>query len=106
VVVDVLDGDTITLGLTIHARIRMIDCWAPETRTKDADEKKRGIASKEHLKGLLPTGAGVRVEIPLDGTTRLDDLFTMGRVLGTVWRGEVNISDEQVRAGHATKEKP
>ena len=39
-VVSVQDGDTITVEFSFRANIRLKDCWAPETRTKDEEEKK------------------------------------------------------------------
>lgn len=102
---EVYDGDTVTVSFTVKARIRMLDCWAPEVRTRSLSEKAQGLAAKRHLQSLVTTGTPVRVEIPLDGTTRLDDLFTMGRVLGTVWVGPTNLSAAMVASGHATAKK-
>ncbi len=39
-------------------------------------------------------------------TNKVADMFTFGRVLGYVWVDDVNLSEEMVRSGHATKEKP
>lgn len=102
---EVYDGDTVTVDFTIRARIRLLDCWAPEVRTTDEAEKVKGYASRDHLRSLVKEGDPVKVVVPLDGTTRLDDLITMGRVLGTVWAGGKNLSVEQVAAGHATTAK-
>jgi len=35
-IVEVYDGDTITVRLTLDLRVRMLDCWTPEIRTRDA----------------------------------------------------------------------
>ena len=55
----VLDGDTIDatidLGFDIHVkkRIRFQGINAPESRTKDLEEKARGLAAKDRLKNIL-----------------------------------------------------
>ena len=54
----VIDGDTIDamidvgFDIWVHKRIRFsgIDTW--ESRTRDLDEKKKGLAAKERLKSL------------------------------------------------------
>lgn len=110
IVVEVYDGDTITVQpLLPKARIRLLDCWAPEIRTRNAAEKVKGFESRDHLRGLIPNGARVRLHIP--ATDRLQDSLTLGRVLGRVWRdvdGDGRLDDVSVRqvdAGHATKTK-
>ena len=51
----VVDGDTvdahIDLGfdITIHKRIRLAGIDTPESRTRDLEEKARGLASKDKL---------------------------------------------------------
>ena len=59
----VIDGDTIDcwidLGydIQIHKRIRFAGINAPETRTRNKEEKKRGLIAKEWLKDKLPVGS-------------------------------------------------
>ena len=58
-VMRVVDGDTIDalidLGFDIHKkiRIRMVGINTPESRTRDLEEKKRGLAAKARLKEIL-----------------------------------------------------
>lgn len=105
----VIDGDTVEVQpLLPVTRIRLLDCWAPETRTKDLDQKTRGIDAKNHLRHLLMDGQRVLIEIP--GNQNLDETLTFGRVLGRVWihdnAGQLqNVSELQVEAGHATATK-
>ena len=58
-VLKVVDGDTvdaeIDLGFDIKVkkRIRFMGINAPESRTKDLEEKARGLAAKDRVKALL-----------------------------------------------------
>ena len=58
-VVKVVDGDTIDaeidLGFDIKVkkRIRFMGINAPESRTRDLEEKARGLAAKDRVKALL-----------------------------------------------------
>jgi endonuclease YncB( thermonuclease family) len=110
VVREVYDGDTIVVTVQTELRVRLLDCWAPEIRTRDAAEKRRGYASRDHLASLIPPGSTVRIQIPTTG--RLEDSITLGRVLARAWRDsngdgqpDADVSAEQVRAGHATIRK-
>lgn len=105
----VIDGDTVEVQPLLPVmRIRLLDCWAPETRTKDIDEKARGIDSKNHLKRILMDGQRVLLEVP--GNQELDETLTMGRVLARIWTHNAagvleNVSELQVASGHATEKK-
>lgn len=81
-VVRVIDGDTIVVASTVEYHVRLLDCWAPESRTKDAGEKERGLKSKARMADLV-TGKTVRVHLP--GQSDITDMVTLGRVLGRVW---------------------
>ena len=114
--IKVLDGDTIDcyidLGfdLKIKKRIRYmgIDTW--ESRTRDLDEKKKGLAAKARNKELLEAGS---FKLKSFGTGKF------GRVLGEVFvdpsvvghelsenvdrssDGLVSINDILIEEGHA-----
>lgn len=96
----VVDGDTIDaildLGFNIHynARIRLLGINAPESRTRDLQEKKRGLAAKERLTHLLE-GDHITVK------TKLDKSGKFGRVLGEIFVKSVNINEQLVQEGHA-----
>ena len=55
----VVDGDTIDvtidLGFSVwkKIRVRMEGINTPESRTRDLEEKKRGLAAKDRLKSIL-----------------------------------------------------
>lgn len=108
-VVSVQDGDTITVEFSFRANIRLKDCWAPETRTKDEEEKKKGLESKEFLKSMLKPGDNVIIEVPY--SPNMSNSLTLSRVLGYVYKDldgdnkPENISKEMVKAGMAKENK-
>ena len=61
-VIKIVDGDTIDviidLGFDIlhRARVRLYGIDTPESRTRDKEEKIRGILSKNYLKDALKNG--------------------------------------------------
>ena len=111
VVTNVVDGDTVDVEIRRTIRVRLIDCWAPETHmdgrlpeAKQAAEKKAGMKAKEDLKALA-LGKPVILQVPTS-----EDLLkstTMGRVLGRVWLegDDESLSEKQVKSGNATREK-
>jgi endonuclease YncB( thermonuclease family) len=103
-VVEVYDGDTMTVRVSVDLRVRLLDCWAPELKTKDQAEKVKGIASMEHLRKLAPVGSKAQLTIPINGD-RLDDVLTLGRVLGRVSVDGKDLSEQQVAANHARASK-
>ena len=114
-VVKVIDGDTLDVEITRRIRVRLKDCWCPETRTRDLEEKERGLKAKRHLKDLLSLDTGffswgsrnheVVLFIPADKEGDIKDVFTFGRVIGNIFVDGEDLSDKMVRDGHATREK-
>lgn len=106
-VVEVYDGDTVTVRLTIDVRVRLLDCWAPEVRTTDDVEKAYGIYSRETLCNLIG-GRKCLLTVPLNGADRLDDVFTFGRLLGRLRDIEsgLDASEEMHRMGAAMRGRP
>lgn len=106
-VVEVVDGDTITVEMITRARVRLLDCWAPETRTRDDREKAAGLAAKQSLFELAYGREGV-IYIDLQDAGRVDDAVSLGRVIARVWldgMGDVDLSAAMVAAGHAATTK-
>jgi len=104
----VIDGDTIDawidLGFDIwhHARIRFygVDTW--ESRTRDLEEKKKGLAAKEYVKKRIGKKNSVFTLI----THRTKGKY--GRVLGEIvvkdlQAGCSSLNEELVFHGHAYK---
>lgn len=99
-VVRVLDGDTIEVEITRKVRVRLLDCWAPETRDLGGPE------SMKNLTRLL-SDSEVTLLVPTD-SDEVQDIWTFGRVLGYVWSkadADKSVNQLQVEQGHATAEK-
>ena len=99
----VIDGDTIDANIdlgfdvTIHKRIRLTGIDTPESRTRDLEEKARGLASKARLVELLDEG---------DFILESREVGKFGRVLGTIYtiaEESININDTLVEEGYAVE---
>ena len=97
----VIDGDTvdamIDLGFNIwiKKRIRLYGINTPEIRTKDLEEKKRGLQAKDKLVDILGESDGFFV-LESHGVGKY------GRCLGTLFTDNVNINNLLITEGHAT----
>lgn len=103
-IVDVYDGDTLTVEYKFRTKVRLLNCWAPEIRTKDLTEKEAGLKSAAHLREFADCRSCV-VHIPTGDAKNLADIMTFGRVLGFVYVDGENLSKYQTDEGFATKEK-
>ena len=98
----VVDGDTvdviIDLGFDISysSRVRLFGIDTPESRTRDKDEKARGLISKDFLKSYLDKG-GVVIR------TRKDKKGKFGRILGEMVVEDININELMIKEHHAVK---
>ena len=96
----VVDGDTldcrIDLGFSVFVKKRVrlmgIDTW--ESRTRDLEEKKKGLAAKSRLIGLLQAEDG-------EFTLISYGVGKFGRVLGEIEVTAGNVCDILVEEGHA-----
>lgn len=84
-ILKVLDGDTVEIDLDLgfnivlaNQKVRLAGIDTPESRTKDAEEKPRGLLSKKKLQEKLPVGSYARIETLRSDSN--DDKF--GRILG------------------------
>ena len=46
-VTNIVDGDTVDVQIVKNIRVRLKDCWCPETRTRDLEEKETATAAKK-----------------------------------------------------------
>ena len=111
-IVRVVDGDTVDVDIDLgfdvwlkKQRIRLFGVDTPESRTRDLEEKKYGLAAKKFVEKHLPLGSKQTLR------TRLDDRGKFGRILGefvltTQWEGKdipTTINEQLVRQHHAVK---
>lgn len=105
-IVRVVDGDTVDVdidlgfGIWIHnERIRIHGIDAPESRTRDLEEKKCGILATEFVESMLKVGSTYTLV-----TEKVGDKGKFGRVLGkfevydhktdsTMFLGDIMIRD-------------
>ena len=103
----VVDGDTIDVVLdlgfdvSLKARVRFFGIDAPESRTRDAEEKMRGLESKAYVENWID-GHDDKIIIE----TSLDERGKFGRILGRVLcpDGECDcLNDDMVEYGYASE---
>ena len=116
-VVRVPDGDTVDVEIRRRVRVRLLGCWAAESRRDprvknriDREAAKlRGIAAKEHLRRVaLGKRCVLMIPTQADGdetTSDIGDVFSLSRALGRVWVDGKDLSELQVERGYATREK-
>ena len=96
----VVDGDTIDaqidLGFDTHKviRIRLVGINAAESRTKDLEEKARGLAAKQFVKDILKKHHNKFI-LESQGVGKY------GRCLGEIFLGDVKLNDLLISEGHA-----
>jgi len=101
--VRVIDGDTVDIDIDLgfgvwlrKQRIRMYGIDTPESRTRDLEEKKYGLAAKEFLQKW--TGAG-----ELTIKTHKDAKGKFGRILGELWVFDTNVNKKMIEEHHAVE---
>ena len=106
-ILKVVDSDTIDvdidLGFSVwldKQRIRLLGIDAPAARTRNKEEKIRGLLSKEKLKSLCPVGSLIQLK------THKDDKGKFGRILGelvvdTASENSVNVNQWLVENNYA-----
>ena len=109
----VVDGDTIdcTIDLGFHTfrkiRVRMEGINTPESRTRDLEEKERGLAAKARLQEILLYNDN-------RCTLKVSGLGKYGRALATVFVENlspvategitlVNVNNQLITEGHAVE---
>tara|TARA_R100000655_G_scaffold108842_1_gene161729 strand:+ start:1252 stop:1671 length:420 start_codon:yes stop_codon:yes gene_type:complete len=89
----IIDGDSlvarISLGFDIHfsSSVRLFGVDTPESRTRNLDEKARGLLAKDFLKFCIENGKKIVIKTELK-----DSRGKFGRVLGTIWVDGLNVN--------------
>ena len=102
----VVDGDTIDVNIdlgfdiSVHKRVRLAGINAPESRTRNLEEKKKGLAAKARLIEILEKGSLV---------VESKELGKYGRVIGTLHIYPdnldlpINVNETLVSEGYAVE---
>ena len=100
----IVDGDTLDVDIDLgfatkltKQRIRMLGIDTPESRTRDLEEKARGLLSKKFLLSTCPIGSTIRLRSHGKGK--------FGRILGEIFtpEGEVSINKQMCDEGYAVE---
>lgn len=103
----VVDGDTVDVDIDLgfgiwmkNERIRLYGIDTPESRTRDLEEKKYGLAAKMFLENMLD-------DTKIIMKTNKDAEGKFGRILGSFWRTtnyvDQSINDYLVEKHHAVR---
>ena len=105
-VTKVVDGDTIDVildmgfNILFAQRVRLFGIDTPESRTRDLEEKKYGLAAKMFLENMLD-------DTKIIMKTNKDAEGKFGRILGSFWRTtnyvDQSINDYLVEKHHAVR---
>ena len=102
-ITNVVDGDTVDaeidlgFGIKMNERIRLYGIDTPEIRTRDLNEKARGIAAKDFLKKTLQSyNNNIVIK------THFNKRGKFGRILGELYSQDMtsNINKLLVTEGH------
>ena len=97
-VTKVVDGDTIDvimdMGFDImyKSRVRLFGIDTPESRTRNLDEKKRGLLAKKYLQEALKAGKALSIKTYKDNETG-----KFGRILGDVFIDGKSVNAQMVK---------
>jgi micrococcal nuclease len=87
-IIKVIDGDTVDVDIDLgfgvwlkKERVRVNGIDTPESRTRDKEEKKFGLISKNRVKQLLPVGSTQILKTESDRNGE-DKKGKFGRILG------------------------
>lgn len=101
-VLDVHDGDTITvdvdLGFRIHHQmeLRFLGINAPELKTPE------GVAARDYLLTKVKPGDTVRI-VTVATPSKDDKREKYGRYLATIYVGDLDVNEDMVKSGHAVR---
>tara|TARA_R100000963_G_C4641543_1_gene105176 strand:+ start:1907 stop:2317 length:411 start_codon:yes stop_codon:yes gene_type:complete len=94
IVTRIIDGDTIDVNIQLgfdvvlyKQRIRLHGIDTPESRTRDKEEKVRGLISKAYVQEKCPVNSTIRL--------KSKDRGKFGRILGVIYELDSNISINQ-----------
>jgi micrococcal nuclease len=98
-----VDGDTVDVDIDLgfglvysNQRLRLYGINAPEQRTRDLDEKEKGLAATTYVNEVAPVGSKVTI------TTHKEGKY--GRILAEVFlEDQTNLNSLLTEVGHAER---
>ena len=97
----IVDGDTFDCSLDLgfdvklhKQRVRLAEIDTPESRTRDLEEKERGLAAKANVKQLISENKNKFV-------LHSQGVGKFGRCLGEIYLGDSKLNDILINEGHA-----
>lgn len=101
----VIDGDTFDIVIDLgfdtlrKGRVRLYGVNTPESRTRDLEEKQKGLAAKEFTdQWLQKSGNKVKIETILDKNEKY------GRILAKVWDSNGNMLNQDIVSAGLARE--
>ena len=105
-ILKVIDGDTVDVdidlgfGVWLHKeRVRMMGIDTPESRTRDLEEKKFGLLSKEYVKNYLQVGSKSKMVCKSYDGRILGDFA----IYDTVTDSERHLTEMMISNGYGVK---
>ena len=98
----VVDGDTIDVTIDLgfdlmkKERVRIAGVDTPEKRTRDLEEKARGLAAKDFVVEILKQHKNNFI-------LHSQGVGKYGRCLGNIFLGDTNLNDLLINEGHAVE---
>ena len=104
-----VDGDTVDVDIDLgfgvwlnDQRVRLAGINAPESRTRDLEEKKLGLAAKDFCKNFAKEGQYAKLVCK-----KYDAKGKFGRILGEIWSvteyADKSLNEYLLDKGHATE---
>ena len=104
IVTRVVDGDTIDVDIKLgfdvmlsKQRVRLYGIDTPESRTRNKEEKVRGLISKNYLLNTCNIGSTIRL--------RSKERGKFGRILGVIYKDDdtISINQTMIEEGFAVR---
>lgn len=119
-VIDVHDGDSITVDVTYRMNVRLA-VWCPELKRPVLDKNGRaiinlktgrqefednpsGLKARDNATAMANGKVGV-LHIPIDKNNDISKVFTFGRAVGDIYIDGKSVSDDQIRKRLGAKTK-
>ena len=77
-------------GIMFNSKVRLYGIDTPESRTRDEDEKIRGLLAKEYLSNKITSAKQLVIQ------TEKDAKGKFGRVLGRLFADKININQSMI----------